>query len=446
MDDSLKDRHLALAEGLERPAAQLTLLRESKLGPCEAEIAAVVRIADFIDHALAHLGVGVANGQDRLLADQSDEVLWLSQFWMSIGDKGEGTYLQNVDRDTRLRAQGMHVNPAVGVSWDIEDLQLSIAIAGGNGNVVLLDDREARTNHGRREEATQELPIDGAVLLVVLGRQKGIAKQRSQADCGRVDQVSLHDGDILRAEPREFLDRRDHALVGALRAVACEGRLFKFVSRGLCGENMAMGNTYTVRDLDETDQKRHLLLRDEALEGLPRLIHDRGLDNGSRAIPEDTMRKRKDVGHQRSLVRELELHGTLSQARVATLVDKVPIALNSLDGIGMGCKLDVSILRLAGGFVHDDVDRLLKVLGQLRVASQHGKNLRLCGGVRDVFDLDNAEQCGLALRIGLNEREVDRVHCYVQERLAVHSAGKLLELLRGRGEIGQLNSSQCLPS
>lgn len=118
-------------------------------------------------------------------------------------------------------------------------------------------------------------------------------------------------------------------------------------------------------DLDVLHEHDHLLGRDEALEAGPWLIGLQRLNLGGDAFPDDTSCNGEQVLHQVGLTRELQVYGTVSQARRAAGKLVLSMLLNSTHGILESHKLDVGVHGLAGDLFHDDVNGLLGVIQDL---------------------------------------------------------------------------------
>jgi hypothetical protein len=144
-----------------------------------------------------------------------------------VGERREAeakTYLEQIQRDALLGAQRVHVHPAVREARLVEALLLVVAPARELRDVVLLHDAEAGAQHGRHAQALEQLRAERRVALVA----DRLLQQPDQLLGGLEHGVALPQRDAVRHVPRQLLERRDHALVGALRAVLAEG--------GLCNE------------------------------------------------------------------------------------------------------------------------------------------------------------------------------------------------------------------
>lgn len=123
------------------------------------------------------------------------------------------------------------------------------------------------------------------------------------------------------------------------------------------------------------DKHDHFLLRDEALEVLPRLPDIVGLELGVCSIPKDTSSERIEVLHELALAGQFNLHRTVTETTRAAPGEIRAVALNSTHGIVQSDELDVGVHGLAGDAVHDDVDRLVSVVQNLGVATKESDDL-----------------------------------------------------------------------
>lgn len=132
------------------------------------------------------------------------------------------TYLEDIKRGAGLRRQGVRVHPHVGEAGHVELAQAVVREADLEGDVVLHGHGEAVAEHGGGPEALEQLLRQEAVVLVLLD---GILEEAEELGAGAVHGVALLDGDALGLVPGELAQSRDHALEGALWAIAREGGL-----------------------------------------------------------------------------------------------------------------------------------------------------------------------------------------------------------------------------
>lgn len=118
------------------------------------------------------------------------------------------------------------------------------------------------------------------------------------------------------------------------------------------------------------DKHNHLFLRDEALEVGPGLFLIDGLELGCGSILEDANRQRKQVSHQMALAGQLDLYGAITEATRSSLTHVHVVPLHGPHGIFKSAKLDIGVHSLASHPFHDDMNRLVSVIEDTRVAPQ----------------------------------------------------------------------------
>lgn len=163
---------------------------------------------------------------------------------------------------------------------------------------------------------------------------------------------------------------------GEPRRAVCTARK-KVVSKQI--KRLIVGG---ITDLDQTN---HFLVSDESLEAAPWLSGVILEDDGARALPTDTVSVGKQVFHQGSLAGQLKLDRTITQAVLATAGDDFVVLLDSLDGVLHSHKLNVAVIGLAGNAFHDDVNGLLAVVQDARVATEESDNLCTAGSERNLY-------------------------------------------------------------
>lgn len=250
--------------------------------------------------------------------------------------------------------------------------------AGDTSDIILHADCESRAVHGRSSQTTVELRVEVHGVLVVLD---GLVQQTEKLTGGAEQGTTLRDGDMLRFVPREFLDRADEALVRALGAFLGKGRLIR-VSKA----SMEIGTrAYAMRNLHVLDKHNHLLLRDETLEVLPRLLDIVGLEFRVGSIPKDTAGKRIEILHELALAGQLNIDGAITETAGPAFGKVGAVALNGTHGVVQGDKFDVSVHGLASDAVHDDMDWLIGVVQDFGVAAEEGDDLCALRRKRDLW-------------------------------------------------------------
>lgn len=99
--------------------------------------------------------------RDGLLMDEASGVL---------ADDGN-VPLEHVKGNTRLGAQRIHVRPHVREPRLIEAASALVIQVGDNGDVVLLNNREARAQHGGSCEALEQLVVNNGLMLAIFALQ-----------------------------------------------------------------------------------------------------------------------------------------------------------------------------------------------------------------------------------------------------------------------------------
>lgn len=98
-------------------------------------------------------------------------------------------------------------------------------------------------------------------------------------------------------------------------------------------------------------------------------------DDGSRAFPTDTVRMGEQVLHQGCLAGQLKFDRTITKTVLAATGNGFVMLLNSVYCILHAHELDIAIIGFAGNAFHDDMNGLLAVVQDARVASKKGNNL-----------------------------------------------------------------------
>lgn len=111
------------------------------------------------------------------------------------------------------------MNPHVGEARHVELAEAVLGKVDLVSNVVPHGDREAVAEHRRCPEALEQLRIQVVLILLLL---EGVLEKADQLDAGTVHRVALLDGDALGLVPRKLSKGADHALEGALGAIARE--------------------------------------------------------------------------------------------------------------------------------------------------------------------------------------------------------------------------------
>jgi hypothetical protein len=122
------------------------------------------------------------------------------------------------------------------------------------------------------------------------------------------------------------------------------------------------------------DQHNHLFRRDKSLKVVPRVFVISRQDMGNRAIPMNTNRNREQVLHQGSLVRELDLNGSITEAAESALCQSVVVLFDGSNCITHSVKFDISIVGLASDTFHDYVNWLIHVIEDTGSPSEESNN------------------------------------------------------------------------
>ena len=144
------------------------------------------------------------------------------------------------------------------------------------------------------------------------------------------------------------------------------------------------GLTHSLGDLNMLGQHRHLLFGDKTLEVLPGLSRVDGLDARDRTIPKDPAGKREEVFHHVCLAGELHVDRAVTQPGRLAAGRRARVFLHGAHSIVHSQELDVNVMSLAGDALHDNVDRLLVIIQDLRVPTQEGDDLGSLGGEWDL--------------------------------------------------------------
>ena len=134
-------------------------------------------------------------------------------------------------------------------------------------------------------------------------------------------------------------------------------------------------STYPCGVLDMLDKHDHLLSRDERGEIFKGPTVVVRLELGPVAFPSDATGNGKQVVHELGRTRNSNVNGAVAEAGRTSLVEVALPALNDRDGSLHRGELDIDIVGLAADTVHDDVDWLLGVVQDLRVAAHEGDDL-----------------------------------------------------------------------
>lgn len=102
-------------------------------------------------------------------------------------------------------------------------------------------------------------------------------------------------------------------------------------------------------------------------------------DGGARALPTDTIGMGEQIFHQGRLARQLDLDWTITEATLAAGGNGSVVSLDSVDSVLHTHEFDITIVRLTSDALHDDVDGLLAVIQDTRVATKEGNDLRTLG-------------------------------------------------------------------
>ena len=136
-----------------------------------------------------------------------------------------GTYVDNIELDTRLGADAVLVSPAVGEMGHVEHAaELDLALSRHAGDAVLHENCEAGAEKRAAYEAIPEL-LGEPRRAVVLILGDGPIQKIEELDDGLVDEVARANSNVLRYMPGEEDQDADHALVRPLRTVLGEGVL-----------------------------------------------------------------------------------------------------------------------------------------------------------------------------------------------------------------------------
>lgn len=142
------------------------------------------------------------------------------------------TYVENVLRHTRHWTQRILMTPVLSATrrhverWHAStvDQVASDVLACRDHDIVLLEDREARAEQTRGDEATDQEGGE-AVGECAVAALDTVLQELEKLQSGVVQHMLHVDRDVARLVPGEFLEDADVALVGALRAVGREGSL-----------------------------------------------------------------------------------------------------------------------------------------------------------------------------------------------------------------------------
>jgi hypothetical protein len=145
-------------------------------------------------------------------------------------------------------------------------------------------------------------------------------------------------------------------------------------------------DTYTLGNFDVLHQHGHLLLGNKALERLPRLARNRRLDDRLGAFPKDSRSEWEQILHESRLAGKLNIDRAVAQASKPSPLDVDLVTFHGSHGVSKTHKLHVRILSLAADPLHDDVNRLLVVIEDFRIAPEESNDF--CAS-RTERDLEN---------------------------------------------------------
>lgn len=114
------------------------------------------------------------------------------------------------------------MHPHVGKARHVELAKAVLGDLSLISNVVSHGDGEAVAEHSRGPQALEQLRRQVVLVLLLLD---GVLEEADELDTGAVHRVPLFDGDAIGLVPRKLSEGADHALEGALGAIAREGRL-----------------------------------------------------------------------------------------------------------------------------------------------------------------------------------------------------------------------------
>lgn len=145
-----------------------------------------------------------------------------------------------------------------------------------------------------------------------------------------------------------------------------------------------MYETNPVGYFNVLDEHRHLLLRNEAFEVFPRGFVAVRLEVRCGAIPLNADGDGEQVLHEARLARDLDIDGTVAKAAELPAGDALMVSLNSLHGLFERDELDVGVHGLAGDAIHDDVNRLVRVVQDASVSAEERNHLGALGTEGDL--------------------------------------------------------------
>lgn len=212
--------------------------------------------------------------------------------------------------------------------------------------------------------------------------------------------------------------------------------------------------------IDVLDHHEHLFLRDEASEVVEGALVAGGLDQGIAAIPDHVLSQGEKFVHQGGLARQLHLNVAFAETRRLLVLMQMIEALHDSGGILHGQELDVCIVRLGRGTVHDDVNRLIHIIQKFGVLSKESDDLAALRVERDlcytlakvttpglsvssayVLDSDDPIVWTLGTRVQGLEWEVVRIQSHLDRRVSGSPDCEILQLLRALAKSRVLSRS-----
>jgi hypothetical protein len=108
------------------------------------------------------------------------------------------------------------------------------------------------------------------------------------------------------------------------------------------------------------------------------------------AHPVDILSLREQIRHQTLMTNNLNFDMTLAQSTTTATRSVAFIAIDGCDSLLEICEFNIGVHRFGSYTLHDDVDRLIKLADNARIAAKEGYNLlpgnrvrNLCSGQFD---------------------------------------------------------------
>ena len=285
-EDALNRRKLCLGDLSQRHTVKLHPKVVSDLGP-EVSPVHVRLLALFLE-----LGPGGMRASEHiavsLFADNGDIPLYKQELNHFHQMHFRTTYLDNVERRTRLWGKRVLMAPRIRVAWLAIEALLRLGDIEQPGEIILHQGSKSGTGQGCVDKTSLELHVQVDVVATAIHL---FEQDLEQSLGGNVHGMALTDSDAVGRIPWELLERANQALIRTLRAVLGIRRLER--SAGFLRACRGLGTTYPVRHFHVLDEHNHLLLGHKAPKVLPGVALIERLEMRSSAIPNETAGKRE---------------------------------------------------------------------------------------------------------------------------------------------------------